>query len=260
MKLQTPAVTLALVSAVGLFAFACSSSSSPAGGTDAGMQKVDSGHPGSSTGSGTGVVTPPKKDSGMPSSGTGTGTGTGTGGTDSGATDAGTDAPAPPAIQCDPVTNAGCTDGASCDYSLDMSGNVNGFVCYAPPNTATVCQSCDPTGANAPYCGSGTTCVNTNQAETTGACAQYCCTNADCGNGTCLINQPGPDGGTVPFFGSFAPTVGICIPGTPDGGTDASVDAAIPTDGGVGIFQCTIPTTLPSGGSCVAYVPFDAGM
>lgn len=117
--------------------------------------------------------------------------------------DAGNDAGT--GIQCNPVTNAPCATGDECDYATDANNNIIGWVCYPPPNTATVCQSCDqPLG---PDCVGGTTCFGTDSTGTTAACAQYCCTDADCGgSGKCTTSQGGPS-----FFGPLAPFLGVCL-------------------------------------------------
>jgi hypothetical protein len=93
-----------------------------------------------------------------------------------------------PGFACNPVTNAGCAAGAACDVSQ------NGFICYAPPNTETLC---DPCGAIDGYCQGGMTCVGDGSADT---CAKYCCNNGDCGTGTCDLT----------YFGAGAP-LGICV-------------------------------------------------
>jgi hypothetical protein len=108
-------------------------------------------------------------------------------------------------IQCNPVTNDGCSTGEECDINGDSSGNLIGFVCYPPPNTATACQSCDPTGQTGPTCVGGFTCPGLNTAGTAGYCAKYCCTNADCGSGTCTTMS----GGTA-IFGPIATSLGVC--------------------------------------------------
>jgi hypothetical protein len=83
-----------------------------------------------------------------------------------------------------------------------------GFVCYPPPNTATVCQTCDNSSANGPFCGPGTTCLNSSATAT--VCAHYCCTDADCGSGTCTTMVQGTDGGPTSLFGPIADSLGVC--------------------------------------------------
>jgi hypothetical protein len=54
---------------------------------------------------------------------------------------------------CNPVTGAPCqtAKGETCDFNGD------GYICYMPPNTQTICETCNPLCG--PYCGVGTTCV-----------------------------------------------------------------------------------------------------
>jgi hypothetical protein len=106
-------------------------------------------------------------------------------------------------IQCNPVTNEGCTGGAVCDTSADMNGTLIGFVCYPPPNTQAVCQTCDD--MNGPYCAGGETCIGLNMSGTVSVCAHYCCTDADCGSGKCTTTQNG-----MAEFGPIATSLGTC--------------------------------------------------
>jgi hypothetical protein len=169
--------------------------------------------PGTGTGSstigiGSTASTGPGSDSGTgPGSGTGTGTGDAgkvpecavpssfpSGGscvTVVATNDAGT------GIQCNPVTNAPCASGYACDIAGVSVGDITGFECYPPPNTALVCATCD---GSTTFCAGGTTCYEPTSGATTGTCAHYCCTNADCGAGTCTT-------------GGFAPAssaIGVC--------------------------------------------------
>ena len=127
-------------------------------------------------------------------------------------------------VECNPVTNTGCTGGKACDQGADAtSGDFNGFICYPPPNTATVCQSCDFLDVNnGPFCGPGLTCEALTMDGTVAVCAQYCCTDADCGSaGTCVTSQMGTS-----LFGPIAPSIGICVAGVFDAGAPILTDAA----------------------------------
>ncbi len=107
-------------------------------------------------------------------------------------------------IECNPVTNAPCSTGEQCDVNTDNNSNIIGWLCWPPPNNATVCQNCND--SNGPTCVGGTTCFGTDSSGSSSACAQYCCTDADCGSsGKCTTEQ----GGTA-FFGPLAPSLGIC--------------------------------------------------
>jgi hypothetical protein len=238
--------SVCLVGIVSLLgSFGCSSSSS------ATAPEVDAGHDANTTKPDTGT----KQDSsiGTHDSGHDTGKVTVDAGVDTGVDeDAGEDGGAPVGIQCNPVTNEGCTGGSACDIAGDANG-ISGFQCYQPPNDALVCGSCDLTGESGPFCGGGTTCEDTTTSQTVGQCAQYCCTDADCGTGTCLTSAQG-----MPLFGTVAPSLGICVAAIQsDAGTDAAVaaDAAANGDGGAAVgLECTIPATPPSTGSCVTVV------
>lgn len=145
-------------------------------------------------------------------------------------------------VTCNPVTNAGCSDGDACETEADTSGqSLFGFVCYPGPNTVADCGSCDPTGQNPPYCAPGSICFPIDQAGTMGQCAHYCCSDADCGpDGACLVTDTSHN----PFFAPVSSTLGVCI-------SAASPDAGA-GDGGVArSFVCNAPATSPSNGSCV---------
>ena len=85
------------------------------------------------------------------------------------------------AIACNPVTNAPCTTGQSCDFA-DMG---MGYKCYDPPNDVKICGACD--AQKGPFCEGGSTCDN-------GLCVKYCCTDADCGAGKCDKTNMFPGG------------------------------------------------------------------
>jgi hypothetical protein len=103
---------------------------------------------------------------------------------------------------CNPVSNATCAAGASCDSTM------SGFQCYAPPpaNTAAACAVCD--SMNGPECLPGSTCLD-------GLCFKYCCDDGDCGSGSCDKDQTTND-----------PDVGLCVKNEPigDGGADGGAD------------------------------------
>jgi hypothetical protein len=69
------------------------------------------------------------------------------------------------------------TAGAACE----IDGGSSQFVCFDPPNTATLGSPCDPTAG--PYCMHGLTCVSTGD---TNVCAAYCCSEADCASCTSI--------------------------------------------------------------------------
>src|SRR5690606_12633647 len=92
------------------------------------------------------------------------------------------------AYQCNPVTNAGCADGAACDLAAD--GN---FVCFGPPNEQADCEPCD--NGQGPFC-MGTMSCNGGD----GICRKYCCDDGDCAPS--LTCQKGFEG---------FPDVGICM-------------------------------------------------
>lgn len=120
-------------------------------------------------------------------------------------------------VECNPVTNAGCTGGAACDINTNSSLTVIGFACYPPPATATICDPCsDHSG---PFCGPNLTCLSLRKEA---VCASYCCTNADCGGGVCSTSLGG-----LSLFGPLAPSVGVCT-------LTAQPDAGAPSDSGPG--------------------------
>lgn len=149
-------------------------------------------------------------------------------------------------VVCNPVTNAGCTNGDACDTSADSGGNLIGFACYMGPNTVADCASCDPTYAASPFCAPGSTCQPTNSAGTTGQCAHYCCTDADCGtDGTCAMT----DSSNAPLYAPVSSTLGLCLAKpVGDGGVG---DGGAGDAGAASQFACNAPATSPSAGSCV---------
>jgi hypothetical protein len=225
---MTCRTALPLFAALGVgLGLACSSGSSPAISFDGGhTPSGDSGHSGSGTGG----------DSGS---------GDDAGGDDSGSGDAGqgdanegdanfsvsyectvpdaspssgsciTVVPANDAgtgIQCNPVTNAGCSAGEACDINTGQnSTTVIGFLCYPGPNTEDICAECNDGINDAGECAAGGTCLLSN--ASTAQCARYCCTDADCGNGRCVTSIQGPA-----LFGPVAPTLGVCVSPPVDGG------------------------------------------
>lgn len=109
-------------------------------------------------------------------------------------------------VECNPVTNGGCTGSDACDVNVDENGDVIGFVCYSPEGSAftdTLCAACDNT-TDATSCPAGQTCLPYDQAGDS-ACAQYCCSDADCGSGKCTTM-----GSSGAIFGSTASNLGIC--------------------------------------------------
>lgn len=93
---------------------------------------------------------------------------------------------------CNPVTNAGCTGGTSCDTTD------TGADCLEPPVNQPLCAPCGTEGLCAP----GMFCVNAT-------CTRYCCTNDDCGpSGECKTTLS--DGATFVFEG-VAETLGYCV-------------------------------------------------
>ncbi len=156
-------------------------------------------------------------------------------------------------IQCNPVTNAPCSSTEQCDTNFDGAGDIIGFVCW-PSNNVALCAMCDP--GNNLACAPGGTCfIYDNNGDS--ACTQYCCTDADCGTGKCQTGFMG-----MPYFAPLAQNLGICVAassaGTGGSGTGGSgtgggaVDAGTLPDGSApDPYQCTVPSTPPSGGSCV---------
>ncbi len=77
---------------------------------------------------------------------------------------------------CNPFTLHGCKSegaGATCDQAKAKGGS---FQCFAPPNDATACGTCDNT--NGPFCGPGKKCLN-------GKCAYFCCSGEPIESGIC---------------------------------------------------------------------------
>jgi len=108
-------------------------------------------------------------------------------------------------VQCNPVTNAGCSAGDLCDLSGDS--NVVGFICYPGPGSVAVCAACDDE-TPATTCQAGSSCITYDDAQDS-ACARYCCTDADCGHaGQCST----VGAGDTNLFGSIAPNLGLCVP------------------------------------------------
>lgn len=106
-------------------------------------------------------------------------------------------------IQCNPVTNAGCSATDECDTNADSTTMMLvGFVCYPPMGTpAAVCAACDD--QNGPTCAGGTTCFPFS--STQAVCAHYCCTDADCGSGKCTTM-----GTSGALFAPLASSLGVC--------------------------------------------------
>lgn len=160
-------------------------------------------------------------------------------------------------IKCNPVTNASCPATTACDTATDGSGNLNGFSCYAGPNTVADCGSCDPTGANSPFCSPGSTCFAIDQAGD-GQCAHYCCTDADCGPGGGCATV---DTSNMPLFGPVSTTLGVCVAmssgdaGAGDAGDAGTGDAGAADAGAASIFACDAPAASPSNGSCITLTP-----
>jgi hypothetical protein len=113
-------------------------------------------------------------------------------------------------IECNPITNAGCSATAECDVNIDGTGTFVGFTCYDDSAAAALCATCDDQAPET-TCKAGSTCFAVNAAGDS-SCARYCCTDADCangGSGHCLINDPSSGMG---LFAPVAPTLGICVP------------------------------------------------
>jgi hypothetical protein len=91
------------------------------------------------------------------------------------------------AIECNPVTNAGCAANEACD------SNGNGYECY--PATAPDNKTCGQDCGNGPglgFCAGKLSCVDVGGANA-GKCGRYCCTDADCGaSGKCDANLANP--------------------------------------------------------------------
>ncbi len=105
-------------------------------------------------------------------------------------------------VHCDPVTNARCPSGQTCDVTSDTNGNVNGLACYPGNNSAELCALCSAT--EGPFCAGGLTCAHVDTALT--ACARFCCSDADCGSGRCAQVDANGDS----FFGGVAAGLGVC--------------------------------------------------
>jgi hypothetical protein len=180
------------------------------------------------TGSGANGTTTRSSPSGSGAGNTG---GTGTGATATGGTGGGDTAVV--GIFCNPVTNAGCTGGASCDFSQDNTGATVGFTCTPPPASVALCGDC-----SFDNCGPATTCYSPDGVQT--LCARYCCSDADCGSGgMCKTTD---DKGAA-LYGPVAPMIGVCVvAGAGDAGTTGDV-------------ACTVPMTAPSMGGCVTVMP-----
>lgn len=88
-------------------------------------------------------------------------------------------------VACNPVTNAGCSAGAACDFG-EMK-----FQCFEDENVQPICGACGPGS----YCKAGMVCFKST-------CTKYCCEHADCGpNGLCVVLD----------FGIAEAPVGICL-------------------------------------------------
>lgn len=91
-------------------------------------------------------------------------------------------------INCNPVTNAGCTgSGEACDFSDPNTTGVS-FDCYPPPNSVPKGGVCGTDPTNGPWCIPSYGC-DTPQGtggSTSGICRKYCCSASDCAAGeTC---------------------------------------------------------------------------
>jgi hypothetical protein len=126
-----------------------------------------------------------------------TGAGGGTGGGGTVTLPAGCVTDSTVTVECNPITNAGCTGaGEACDYGQDQQGNT-GLSCFPPPNDVPPNGSCD--NQSGPYCQPKYHCAQSGDAGA-GACKRFCCATSDCGgSGTC-----------TPFSASLG-TLGVCI-------------------------------------------------
>lgn len=115
-------------------------------------------------------------------------------------------------IDCNPVTNAGCSNGEVCDYAQW------GYTCYPGSNVEPLCGGC---GMSNMFCSAGLTCANTTAGPA--ACFRYCCTDADCGGGTCVTN--------VLYFASG---LGLCADTTTTSSTSTSTSSTTSTSSGAG--------------------------
>jgi hypothetical protein len=76
---------------------------------------------------------------------------------------------------CNPLTNAGCTQpGEACDYGT-VSGKT-GLHCFPPPNDVLEGQTCGPHG---PYCAPTLHCF--------GVCKKFCCADSECVQGESCV-------------------------------------------------------------------------
>jgi hypothetical protein len=158
---------------------------------------------------------------GQGGAGTSTGTTSGTGPSSSivgtgagGATGAGGGGTA--VYKCNPVTNAPCMTGHTCDAAENMMTKMfAGFECFGPPNTQMLCQDCN--NSMGPFCVGTHGCFG-------GKCARYCCDDGDCGTGKCehLWADKGfaevglcvKDNASACDAPAEAPSKGSCVPGT----------------------------------------------
>jgi hypothetical protein len=126
------------------------------------------------------------------------------------------------ALQCNPVTNEGCSGaGAACD----IAGFGFNFVCWESGNVNDVCEPC---GANdSDFCMPGLTCV-------AGICSKYCCSDADCGSGTCATGVFGADPDLGVCSGDGAGGGGTGGAGGGTGGAGGAGDGGAGGAGGVG--------------------------
>lgn len=76
-------------------------------------------------------------------------------------------------VTCNPVSNAPCKDGETCDFA--GAGTTS---CFPPPNDAKLCQPCS--NNTGPFCAGGHICLDD-------VCHRYCCTDSDCGPGALCV-------------------------------------------------------------------------
>ena len=79
-------------------------------------------------------------------------------------------------VECNPLTNAGCSGGAACDVGIDEN-QAKHLICYPPPNPAPLGGACN--AKDGPFCVPGSVCTGSP-----GTCVPFCCSNADCAAGT----------------------------------------------------------------------------
>jgi len=80
-------------------------------------------------------------------------------------------------VECDPVSNSGCSSGYACDVNND-----NSVQCFSPPNEQGLYDYCD--NSNGPFCQGGLACWD-------GVCRQRCCSSDDCDPGEeCVAKNP----------------------------------------------------------------------